>query len=191
MKLVWDTTTKKFKDEGVTITSKYGVEGAIVDSYAYIKSNLTSKLGYRPDQWEQINYDFRKGPAQWSTFDFPKMKTAIEKLYNTHKQQVIIKSISMGGPYTKTFLQRQTQAWKNKYIAGWVSMGGVFSGAMELVLNSFSGDPAMKMVSWIKLTGSDDDDSLRQATASWPGMSLLTPAPFGTGNTTKDAKQVI
>lgn len=49
------------------------------------------------------------------------------------------------GPFTKIWLENKSQDWKNKYIAGWISLSGVFGGAAELLQAQIGGDPAYQV----------------------------------------------
>ena len=37
----------------------------------------------------------------------------------------------MGSPMTLYFLNQQTQAWKDKYIKSWISLGGCWAGTVK------------------------------------------------------------
>lgn len=40
---------------------------------------------------------------------------------------------SMGGPMTLLFLQKQTQAWKDKYISKFITLCGAWAGSVKAV----------------------------------------------------------
>jgi len=140
-------------------------------------------------------YDWRLGPDQWlekqgkydfiETGNFARMKALVESMYKKHNnKRVIFNSISEGGSYTKIFLQNVDQAWKDKYVAGWQSMGGVYAGAVEIALNMITGDYMYQsMLPWLNMK------QFRDATQAYPGLAVLAPAI--TGDKKLDAKKMI
>jgi len=46
-------------------------------------------------------------------------------------KSVVIVAHSMGAPMTYTMLQKQTQAWKDKYIKALVSLSGAWAGSVK------------------------------------------------------------
>lgn len=47
----------------------------------------------------------------------------------------------MGCPFSLIFLYKQTQEWKDKYIASWITISGVWGGAVKALIGYISGDP--------------------------------------------------
>ncbi|CAG9864368.1 unnamed protein product [Phyllotreta striolata] len=78
-------------------------------------------------------YDFRKAPNENSAY-FDKLKALVEEAYKENNDTpVILIAHSMGGPMSLTFLNRQTQAWKDKFIQSLISLNGVWGGSMKAV----------------------------------------------------------
>ena len=56
----------------------------------------------------------------------------IESTYlNNGKEPVILIAHSMGSPMTLYFLNRKTQAWKDKYVKAYITMAGVWGGTVR------------------------------------------------------------
>ncbi len=47
----------------------------------------------------------------------------------------------MGCPYTLRFLYNQAQEWKDKFLASWITISGVWGGAVKGLRAYISGDP--------------------------------------------------
>ncbi|KAH3776356.1 hypothetical protein DPMN_177779 [Dreissena polymorpha] len=62
--------------------------------------------------------------------------TALQQLierayYNNNHQRVYMITHSMGSPVTLYLLNHMTQAWKDKFIMGFISLAGVWGGALN------------------------------------------------------------
>ena len=67
---------------------------------------------------------------------FNKLKALIEETYAENKnKKVSLLCHSLGCPYTLVFLNKQTQAWKDKFILQWITL----SGKLNLSICSFFG----------------------------------------------------
>lgn len=65
---------------------------------------------------------------------FVQLKKLIEDTYKANNNTpVIIVAHSMGGPMSVYFLNLQSQAWKNMYVAKLVTLSGVWGGSMKAV----------------------------------------------------------
>lgn len=63
---------------------------------------------------------------------FVNMKDLIEDTFTkTNGQKVVFITHSMGSPMTLYFLNRQSQAWKDKYIKSWISLAGCWAGTVK------------------------------------------------------------
>lgn len=63
---------------------------------------------------------------------FVAFQNLIESTYkNNGNQPVIIIAHSMGSPMTLYFLNRRSQAWKDKYIKAYITMAGVWGGTVR------------------------------------------------------------
>lgn len=62
---------------------------------------------------------------------FSNFKELIEDTYKKTGMKVTLITHSMGSPMTLYFLNRQTQAWKDRYIQSWVSLAGCWAGTVK------------------------------------------------------------
>ncbi|XP_033341246.1 lysosomal phospholipase A and acyltransferase [Megalopta genalis] len=144
MKLIYDNVTRTTKNsDGVDIrVPGWGDPFAVeyldptkASPGAYFKdigNLLVSELGYvRNQSIRGAPYDFRKGPNENAEF-FTKLKDLIEQTYKANQQTpVTLLAHSMGGPMTLIFLQRQSQAWKDKYISSLITLSAAWGGSVK------------------------------------------------------------
>ncbi|XP_015178440.1 PREDICTED: group XV phospholipase A2-like [Polistes dominula] len=99
-----------------------------------IGNMLVNDLGYiRNISLRGAPYDFRKGPNENEEY-FVKLKSLIEETYYMNKNlPVTLIAHSMGAPMALIFLQKQTQAWKNKYINSLITLAGVWGGSVKAI----------------------------------------------------------
>lgn len=97
--------------------------------------------GYRP------GHDLRGAPYDWrhaynANNMFGRMKTVIEEMYaSSGNLAVNIVAHSFGNIQTALFMNQQVdQAWKDKYIANFISVAGPWSGAPQALKALISGD---------------------------------------------------
>lgn len=62
---------------------------------------------------------------------FTKLQDLVEEMYDEHQQPVYLLGHSMGCHYVLYFLNHQPQAWKDKYIKGFISLGAPWGGAVK------------------------------------------------------------
>eukprot|EP00096_Caligus_rogercresseyi_P004061 TRINITY_DN1819_c0_g1_i2.p1 TRINITY_DN1819_c0_g1~~TRINITY_DN1819_c0_g1_i2.p1 ORF type:complete len:408 (-),score=101.72 TRINITY_DN1819_c0_g1_i2:466-1689(-) len=126
-------------------------------------------LGYERD----VNifgapYDFRKAPNELGEF-FKDYKALIERAYASNGDtRVIIVGHSMGCPMTLYFLNRQSQAWKDKYIRSFVTLAGVWAGTVRALKVFSMGD---NLGSWIL-----NSKSLMVEQRTSPSLAWLMPS---------------
>ncbi|KAI4504245.1 hypothetical protein M0802_000716 [Mischocyttarus mexicanus] len=99
-----------------------------------IANMLVNDLGYiRNVSLRGAPYDFRKGPNENEEY-FVKLKLLVEETYSMNMNMpVTLIAHSMGAPMALVFLQRQTQAWKNKYINSLITLAGVWGGSVKAI----------------------------------------------------------
>ncbi len=161
--LRYDSSTKQYSNkEGVTIEGSVDFGG--VSGLDYLDPSIKAS-GYFEALIERLEhslqyvvgenlrgapYDWRLAPdglsqkvqgaaSELSYYD--RLKTLIEETVASNKGlRVVIISHSMGGPVALAFLQKQTDSWKSKNIAGFMPISPPFAGAVSTVLALVSGD---------------------------------------------------
>ncbi|XKL69351.1 hypothetical protein PGB90_007120 [Kerria lacca] len=128
-------------------------------------TEMLVKLGYRIGySLRGAPYDFRKGPNEHTTY-FNKLKLLIEETYTTNGNKSVIMLVrSMGALMSGTFLRRQTQEWKDKYIKSLVSISGDWGGAVGRLITYTDG------VQFGKYT--------LRSFSTFPSISWILPHPF-------------
>lgn len=99
-----------------------------------LPSHLVS--GLRKAQWFGLQDPSRLTPAWlWPADEngpyFLALREMIEEMYQLYGGPVVLVAHSMGNMYTLYFLQRQPQAWKDKYIRAFVSLGAPWGGVAK------------------------------------------------------------
>lgn len=99
------------------------------------------------------------------------MKKLVEDTYELGGQQRITLLVhSMGGPMTLVFLQKQTTAWKDKYIKQVISLAGAWAGSAKAIKVFAIGDDLGSFA----LKGS----VLKPEQISSPSLAWLMPSPY-------------
>lgn len=70
-----------------------------------------------------------------------KLHELVEEMYEEYQKPVFLLAHSMGCHYVLYFLNHQPQAWKDKYIRGFISLAAPWGGAVKplRVLSSGNG----------------------------------------------------
>lgn len=98
------------------------------------------------------------------------MKQLVEETFELGGQQRVTLLVhSMGGPMSLVFLQRQTQAWKDKYIARLISLAGAWAGSAKAIKVFAIGDDLGSFA----LSGS----VLKAEQITSPSLAWLMPSP--------------
>ncbi|XP_020313356.1 phosphatidylcholine-sterol acyltransferase-like isoform X2 [Oncorhynchus kisutch] len=109
-------------------------------------------MGYvRNEAVRAAPYDFRVAPNEQEEY-FARLKKLIEDMYERDQQPLYILGHSMGSNYILYFLYQQTQAWKDEYIKGFISLGAPWGGAIKTLRVLASGENlGIPLVSNIKI----------------------------------------
>jgi len=105
--------------------------------------DLVEKLverGYKRDvSIRGAPYDFRFAMSSNSQY-FDKLRDLIENMYTANdNKKVIVMSHSMGGLYSRYFLNKQTQAWKDKYVSKYIPLSTPWGGSTDTLHALVSG----------------------------------------------------
>nr|XP_008122908.1 PREDICTED: LOW QUALITY PROTEIN: phosphatidylcholine-sterol acyltransferase [Anolis carolinensis] len=108
--------------------------------------------GYVRDQTVRAApYDWRIGPNQQDDY-YRSLKALVEEMQAAYQKRVFLVGHSMGNLHILHFLLRQNQAWKDRFIGGFISLGAPWGGAVKTMRVLASGDnQGIPLVSSIKL----------------------------------------
>ncbi|XP_012688613.1 group XV phospholipase A2 [Clupea harengus] len=145
------------------------VQGLVNDGYV------------RGDDIRGAPYDWRKAPNENKAY-FLALQQMIEEMAHKAGRPVALIAHSMGNVYTLYFLNQQPQAWKDKYIETFISLGPPWAGVAKTLRVVASGDNnQIPVISSLKIRQ-------QQRTAvstiwlfpnanTWPADQVLIQAP--------------
>ncbi|KAK3761141.1 hypothetical protein RRG08_022545 [Elysia crispata] len=183
MVLVYDNKTRKTRcPDGVDITTMGFGDTASVEwldpswlsheissvSYFYhIVEDLVS-VGYKRNvSVRGAPFDFRKAPNEMGQY-YKDLQKLIEDTYElNNRTKCVVIGHSMGNPVFLYFLNHQPQAWKDQYIQSFISLSGVWAGAVKTLRLFSSGDSLGVLTFW--------PNTVRPAQRAMPSTAFLMP----------------
>ena len=147
-------------------------------SFGCVCKNLQA-MGYqRYQDFQTLPYDWRLGPKDWMSPGgyFEHLQSFIEEMSrnatSTNKKVTAV-GFSLGSPVFALFLQRYVSlAWREQYIASFVSLSGVFGGTAETLLSQLQeGNEGFPSFPWAKSL----EFAMTQSYGSFSWMSAILP----------------
>ena len=187
MKLVWDDALETYADRGIrTVNVPPGAPPrsdalTMAKVWPSVVEKLEQELGYSAlTQMRVVSYDWRMGARHFAQPGgaFDKTKKVFEESRAVHGRASLVISFSMGSPFFHSFLQQQTQLWKDEHVAGWTTLAGPFAGSMQLFMTMVGGGQS--------IIGDDfvpnhfpgvDAYKIRDTMASWGVGAFMSPRP--------------
>ncbi|CAL8263430.1 unnamed protein product [Merluccius merluccius] len=149
IKLIYNRTTRKSSNSpGVEVRAPgfgqtYPIEfldAHRLAGYFHTMVQHLVNMGYtRNETVRGAPYDWRLAPNENEEY-LSKLKKMVEEMYDLYQQPVHLLGHSMGCHYVLYFLNQQTQAWKDKYIKGFISLGAPWGGAIKTLRVMASGE---------------------------------------------------
>lgn len=94
-------------------------------------------------------------------------------MYNQYQEPVYLLGHSMGCHYVLYFLNQQPQAWKDKYIRGFISLGAPWGGAVKVLRVLASGNDKNAQ-NRIQMEGLESSVNLKLFTGANDGLSMIS-----------------
>jgi len=150
----YNTTTKTFHNtQGVEVRAidfggvhgvdyiAYNDEGSPINATAYFASLIANLEG----AGYQVGTNLAAAPYDWRRTDNPsgwndQFKALVEQMYSANDNAaVFVLCHSMGNLEFASFMSTMDQAWKDQYIAGFISAAAPWSGASKALRSIVSG----------------------------------------------------
>uniref|UniRef100_A0A8C3E003 Phosphatidylcholine-sterol acyltransferase n=1 Tax=Corvus moneduloides TaxID=1196302 RepID=A0A8C3E003_CORMO len=113
---------------------------------------------------------------------FQNLKALIEEMHDEYQRPVFLIAHSMGNLHVLYFLLQQTQAWKDQYIGGFISLGAPWGGTVKPLRILASGDEqGIPLMSNIKLREEQRMTTtspwMFPTTLAWPESHVFISTP--------------
>ncbi|XP_034033127.1 phosphatidylcholine-sterol acyltransferase [Thalassophryne amazonica] len=161
IRLVYNRTTRQSSNSpgvevrvpgfGMTYSIEFLDQNRLTGYFHTMVEHLVN-MGYvRNETVRGAPYDWRFAPNENSEY-LAQLKGLVEEMYDQYQQPVYLMGHSMGCQYLLYFLNHQPQAWKDKYIRGFISLAAPWGGAVKtLKVMASGGNDGISMISSIKI----------------------------------------
>ncbi|XP_051884150.1 phosphatidylcholine-sterol acyltransferase isoform X2 [Pristis pectinata] len=124
---------------GKTYSVEY-LDSLKLTGYFHTLVQFLVNMGYiRDETVRAAPYDWRVAAYEQEEY-FDKLKKLIEEMHMTYGKSVYLLGHSMGNLYILHFLRQQPQAWKDKFIHSFISLGAPWGGTVKSLAVLASGD---------------------------------------------------
>ncbi|XP_024588198.1 phosphatidylcholine-sterol acyltransferase isoform X1 [Neophocaena asiaeorientalis asiaeorientalis] len=166
---------------GKTYSVEYLDNSKLAGYMHTLVQNLVNNGYVRDETVRAAPYDWRLEPSQQEEY-YLKLAGLVEEMHATYRRPVFLIGHSLGCLHLLYFLLRQPQAWKDRFIDGFISLGAPWGGSIKPMIILASGDnQGIPIMSSIKLK-----EEQRMTTASpwmfpssqaWPEDHVFISTP--------------
>ncbi|XP_076878349.1 phosphatidylcholine-sterol acyltransferase [Brachyhypopomus gauderio] len=192
MRIVYNRTTHKTSNSpgvevrvpgfGQTYTVEFLDTNKLAGYFFTMVEHLVN-IGYERNKTVRAApYDWRIAPNEQGKY-FSDLKNLVEEMHDEYNQPVYLLGHSMGSNYILYFLNQQSQAWKDRYIRSFISLGAPWAGAVKPLRVLASGDnDGIPLVSSIKIREEQrmttTNPWMIPSEEAWPKDHVFISSPF-------------
>ncbi|XP_058011247.1 phosphatidylcholine-sterol acyltransferase isoform X2 [Ahaetulla prasina] len=167
---------------GQTFSVEY-LDGGKLAGYMHTLVQHLVNNGYVRDQSVRAApYDWRLGPTEQKVY-YSKLRGLIEEMFEAYQKPVFLIGHSLGNLHILYFLIQQPQAWKDRFVQGFVSLGAPWGGIVKPMRIMASGDyQGIPIMTNIKLREekriSTNTPWVFPTHTAWPETHVFVSTPF-------------
>ncbi|XP_004393418.1 PREDICTED: phosphatidylcholine-sterol acyltransferase [Odobenus rosmarus divergens] len=136
---------------GKTYSVEYLDNNKLAGYMHTLVQNLVNNGYVRDETVRAAPYDWRLEPSQQEEY-YRKLAGLVEEMHAAYGKPVFLIGHSLGSLHLLYFLLRQPQAWKDRFVDGFISLGAPWGGSIKPMLVLASGDnQGIPIMSSIKL----------------------------------------